>query len=1830
MISQPIVYNLPNSNIATTTLNPAFAPIFKKALLAELCNEFQLEETFIDKIIDINSSNWINNSLLYDITNKPTANQLLAHYSPIYRLLLRISLLKKWLGLSDALLNLPLQQNLPSGLLSGWPISNIPVFYFFENNYTSTNISTSIIWLQRMVEHSKLLGIPQEIFLQFTNDVFVYYLTSSNVNDASLSTLINSIYSTIPSTNVHKKISFIEFDGIYKTAKSLVLRSDYIIDVMDSFFELYSSTQIIGVSISNADFWVTNFEASFIDIKRVLKARFNDADSWYKFITPIHNGLRMRLRDALVAYYIGQKGFENSNAIYAHYLLDTEMEPCMKTSRIVQAISSVQLLIHRGLMGLEPQMCMDEDDKKEWEWRKNYRVWEANRKVFLYPENWIEPSLLLDKTPFFKELEDILAQDEINTTNAEKAFSNYLGNLNNVARLDIRGTYVEELENNGSPLFLGIESGPQTGITTLGKESKSILHVIGRTWNPPYTYFYRKSEKNIWTAWEKIELDIEGNHLIPMMFNRRLYLFWPLFIEKEHRTIKRTINGEEQNAPYFEIKMCYSKLEFGKWSSKKILDGSIYAGQYCGPGVYKNLERKLGTGITPPTKTIVTNPNWDISRWDNTAIGRNIFDWPNEFAPYGPFKEVWIPSNETLRGNLVSDNNKFQDYSFVSLDKNDFYFWAEAQDNGNMIIHTRRRFDKSWNDKHISYTEFAYEDAFLINNCNDKLEIIPPQVKEERENEKRFLSRPWLTVPIAQQMKKGLDGFDTLRSDLDGLYTKWNKSYEGDAGNGERFLKKTHSDYILTYPQQYPHNLWNQPFFYSDKQNTFFVHLYGVQIFWDINIIKSLGTFQDFQHPYACMMTAELNKIGLDGLLNAKNNELERQQALNAVQYFPAKYESDYTFDATPRKEFDFTLSGAYSIYNWEIFFHTVSLIARQLRQNNKFAEAIRWLQFVFDPTNRESEYGNLRYWKIKPFMKDVTEGSIQKLMQMLSGTSTDPIEVEKREELKKQIEEWRDHPFDPHKIASMRNRAYMLWTVMEYIETLTDWADSLFRQFTMESVNEAINLYVLASELLGKRPQQIEKAKSTDISFNDIENNLDAFSNTAVAIETIMGLDDHMPLNGPGYGLPELVFCIPENPKLKEIWDKVEDRLFKIRHCMNIDGKKVELALFQPPIDPALLVRAKAMGMDLADVLSDLAAPPPHYRFSFLLQKATDFCNEVKSLGGQLLSAIEKKDSEEIAQIRQVHEQNILKAARNIKKLQIDDAKNNYASLQNSKKLIEIRLNDYSNREFTSSKEEKTISLTKKAEGFMYAEQGAHLVSAIAAIFPDAYLGPTPLLHVAGGDKLARVAGAVGTGFGVISSVFRNMASMSSTYAGYDRRQEDWNLQIKTATEELNQMEKQLLGAEIRIAITEKELDNHDLQVEQSKEMYDHLKSKFSNLQLYTWMSGELMKLYRQSYELAYDMAKQAQQAYYKELGVAGESIINFGHWESSKKGLLSGEKLSLQLKQLDASYINNNIREYEITKHISLSLLDPLALLSLKNTSSCVFEIPEVLYDLDFPGHYFRRIKSVSISMPCIAGPFTSVSAKLSLEKHSLKIKAVDTTLKEVLGYTESIVTSGAQNDSGVFELNFRDERYVPFEGTGAISNWRLEFPSATKQFDFNTIADVVMHVKYTARDGGDALKNAANAYIKKWVKDITNDVNKTGLHIAINLKHDMPNEWHMLKKDGKVDMKIDKTRLPYMAQGIGAVEIEKVIFYAKAFISPSPFSVTPNLPLQIEPNLFSSVIDPGFGKVKIWEVHYTNIKIDKLFTIQGGTNKMPAIFTNEQLENLEELIMVVKYSF
>jgi hypothetical protein len=261
-------------------------------------------------------------------------------------------------------------------------------------------------------------------------------------------------------------------------------------------------------------------------------------------------------------------------------------------------------------------------------------------------------------------------------------------------------------------------------------------------------------------------------------------------------------------------------------------------------------------------------------------------------------------------------------------------------------------------------------------------------------------------------------------------------------------------------------------------------------------------------------------------------------------------------------------------------------------------------------------------------------------------------------------------------------------------------------------------------------------------------------------------------------------------------------------------------------------------------------------------------------------------------------------------------------------------------------------------------------------------------------------------------------------------------------------------------------------------------LGEKFTTEELYSWMHGQLSQTHYELYKLAFDVAKRAEQTMAYEL-MRPEfdelSIIKFGYWDAGRKGLLAGEQLALDLRRLELAYLDHNRRDYEMTKHVSLARLDPRALLQLRATGACVVDIPEWLFDMDSPGQYLRRIKTVAVTIPAVTGPYTTVHAKLSLLRSSIRTSSLlgdqypraedgeDTRFRDFAGAIQSVVTSSAQNDSGLFEVNLRDERRLPFEGAGVISRWRIELPNNVPQFNFDTIADVVLHIRYTAREAG-----------------------------------------------------------------------------------------------------------------------------------------------------------------
>ena len=147
------------------------------------------------------------------------------------------------------------------------------------------------------------------------------------------------------------------------------------------------------------------------------------------------------------------------------------------------------------------------------------------------------------------------------------------------------------------------------------------------------------------------------------------------------------------------------------------------------------------------------------------------------------------------------------------------------------------------------------------------------------------------------------------------------------------------------------------------------------------------------------------------------------------------------------------------------------------------------------------------------------------------------------------------------------------------------------------------------------------------------------------------------------------------------------------------------------------------------------------------------------------------------------------------------------------------------------------------------------------------------------------------------------------------------------------------------------------------------------------------------------------------------------------------------------------------------------------------------------------------------CSMTPYPVFIRKSALLNDDMYVRedADDARFDDYFGSTQSIVTSSAQNDSGLFETNLHDERYLPFEYAGAISEWQLALPANPAQgdpcqFDYGSISDVIMHLRYTAREGGAQIKSAAMSN----VKDLFTQAQAYGSRRLFSMRQEFPTEW------------------------------------------------------------------------------------------------------------------------
>jgi peptidoglycan hydrolase-like protein with peptidoglycan-binding domain len=1549
--------------------------------------------------------------------------------------------------------------------------------------------------------------------------------------------------------------------------------------------------------------------------RRMLRARYPDAD-WLGALKGIMDPIREQKRDALVAQLLAANPALTSKAdLYDWFLTDTEWSARMPSSRLVHANTTLQVYIQRCIAGLEPTATADLDgdqDWRWWDWMKNYRVWEVNRKVFVEAQYYLRPEWRDDKTEPFADLEAAVLQNEINEENVNAAFEGYLDRLDEIAFLDVLATcYDFDLED---------------------------LHVFARTkGGDPHAYFHRVLQRErVWTPWKKIDdLDITGEHLVAFFRNRRLYLAWATFLEKGDDQQKAAYpqpgTGQQSLPPTLrrtEIRLAISEYTGKKWLPRRVSEGAIRT-----PLLTVSLDpnRYFTLTVTPDPQCFAI----DVHRFlGDFSGGKPLLQREGYFLLTGckgyPEAVDLIPE-PPVGGTLSTPAPVFKDTGlsaqrFVERDKDrDDALAVRSPADGEAF---QTLFNRTPGTFRVTYPFQASEldrlMSALVNAGTFSRDVttlvfgtLMPFFFED--NQRGYVLVPGFYGEFddrtgTRRTAKTFSGVRRLLVDMIALATRYLQllARAPDPADREAVLRALAAD------QEYARILAELDSYRRTR--------YGIVV-------------RNFYHPLACRLRERFFAGGVPALL-ARASQLE---------VGPFRFEDPVAGHAPsplilppfPREELEFGRESAYAAYNWELTFHIPHLIASKLMEAERFDEAERWLRYVFDPLGSSNDPPPRRYWNTKPFyLRDPAEYGEQLVTAIMDRVARDPDGVTETE-LADAVLEWRRYPLKPYLVARSRTVAFQQAIVDLTIRLFIGRGDQYFRRDQLEDLVMASLDYSRAERLLGPRPKRVPPAVPTPPeTYNQLESKLDFFGNALRKIENLLPDLSALPHGGaelppPPLNLESLYFCIPPSEKLYDLWDLLEERQFNLRNSRTIDGVERSLSLFAPPLSVEALIQAAAAGLSVSAVLASLSAPRPPYRFRVMLRYAMECADTANAFSGALQQALASRDAEGLSRLKAQQEIRYLDEQTRTLEEEIKAASLSLESARKTRLIHEETQSFYAGRPYMNEWE----TAANISYGLSLALQVVMAVGYIAAgglaLIPKfmigaAGFGGSPTANIqTGGDQIS--AGARDAMVGAVSALaagFDKAGSMLEHQGNYKVRKEDWEHTARSAQREMEKADIEIAIATIRETIAREQLRLHQIRRQQAAAEEAYLRTKFTSRELYDWLSQELRGLSKQMFNLAFEAAKAAERCFNFELGTT-DSFVRAGQWNDTRRGLAAAEHLIADLRRMDGAYLRRNVRQNEISRELSLARLDPIALLELRTTGRCVIQVPEAALDLEHPGEYFRRFKALRVTVPCVAGPFASVPLTLTQTSNRVRVETkrkagaasdadayaedpgADTRFRYNVGAIQSITTSRGDEDSGLFSLNLDDERYLPFEGSGVCGTFVLELPQTLRPFDYGTIPDVVLHLQYTSRNGGGGFRTMVQNGVRERLNVMALKTGRTGLFQAFDLRRDRPDAWHQLVTTGNTTLTLTADDLPYYTSS-RAVSINASRVLARVSGSPSSFGIT-----------------VGGAPVTLNAPAEADLAGLLSSSVLGVALNAPATITASSPNLLEEMVVIVNYA-
>jgi len=751
----------------------------------------------------------------------------------------------------------------------------------------------------------------------------------------------------------------------------------------------------------------------------------------------------------------------------------------------------------------------------------------------------------------------------------------------------------------------------------------------------------------------------------------------------------------------------------------------------------------------------------------------------------------------------------------------------------------------------------------------------------------------------------------------------------------------------------------------------------------------------------------------------------------------------------------DFT--GANAIYFWELFYYTPMMVMQRFLQEEQYELAEKWLKYVFSPSGYIVHGMPVqRMWNVRPLEEDTS---------------------------------WNDEPlktYDPDAVAQNDPMHYKLNAFMRLLDIIIGKGDMAYRKLERDTLAEAKVWYGRALTLLGEAPWTETGTDWQAPSLGDaaseaaLSDRIDALSQMAEGIQCAKDM--------PVTTLTSTSVFLPEvNEVMLGYWEALRIRLYNLRHNLTLDGQPLNLPLFASPADPKALLASAVAAEGGADSTLPAIADIPALRFTPMLESARSMASQLIQFGSTMQQILVAQDAEALYELLNTQGVSLAASSVSLQKLTLEELAAEQVTLKRTLEGAITRRDHYKKlyQENLNAREILSLDLITSSETMSVGIKPLYVAAAAAGVAPNIF----GLAN--GGMKYEGPINAVGMGLEIAASAMHIAGSRIQQEEMYRRRRQEWDVQYRTAEKEIGSIEAQLAALSVRETSARMQIAHMEMQSAHASAQLIQFQNKLTGKAMYSWLRGRLATIYYQYYDLTASLCLMAQKALQWEKGDTN-SYLNTGTWSGAWAGLMAGEGLMLSLAQMEMAWMKHQKRELEVTRTVSLkaffdgklggdSFTSGISKLLNGKTGSLgegnnrlVYEtnggqlaIHFSLKDLnvapDYSDSKTLRVRSISVTLPALLGPYQNVKARLRTDSTGLPA-----------GCNECAI-SQAMHDNGLFTNDGSGDprwgaRWLPFEGLclRVESGMTLSFAEAAgdQKALLESLSDVILHIQFTVR--------------------------------------------------------------------------------------------------------------------------------------------------------------------